>query len=58
MADQKKNTEKTSSKKASPAVKPTATATKAAGKNGKGDAPRNCFSDEYRGNFDAIDWSK
>jgi len=26
--------------------------------NGKGDAPRNCFSDKYRSNFDVIDWSR
>jgi len=28
------------------------------GQNGKGDGPRNCFSDTYRSNFDSIDWSK
>lgn len=26
------------------------------GQNGKGDAPRNIFSEEYRCNFDGIDW--
>lgn len=26
--------------------------------NGKGDAPRNCMSDEFREGFDAIDWGK
>jgi len=26
--------------------------------NGKGDRPRNNFSDEFRSNFDSIDWSK
>jgi hypothetical protein len=24
--------------------------------NGKGDSPRNCFSKEYKKNYDAIDW--
>lgn len=24
--------------------------------NGKGDKPRNCFSNRYRDNFDAIEW--
>ena len=26
--------------------------------NGKGDAPRNCFSKEFRNNFEAIDWGR
>jgi DnaJ-class molecular chaperone len=26
--------------------------------NGKGDAPRNCFSEKFRKNFDEIDWSE
>jgi hypothetical protein len=26
--------------------------------NGKGDAPRNCFSQEFRDNHDSIDWRK
>ena len=26
--------------------------------NGKGDSPRNCFSDGYRSNFDGINWNK
>jgi hypothetical protein len=25
---------------------------------GKGDKPRNCFSQQYRDNFDSIDWNK
>lgn len=25
--------------------------------NGKGDKPRNCFSKEFRQNFDDIDWT-
>ena len=25
---------------------------------GKGDRPRNCFSQQYRDNFDSIDWNK
>lgn len=25
---------------------------------GKGDKPRNCFSEQYRSNYDDIDWGK
>jgi hypothetical protein len=25
---------------------------------GKGDNPRNCFSQKYRDNFDSINWNK
>ena len=25
---------------------------------GKGDSPRNCFSQNYRDNYDSIDWTK
>ena len=25
---------------------------------GKGDSPRNCFSDRFKENFDMIDWKK
>jgi hypothetical protein len=25
---------------------------------GKGDKPRNCFSQQYRDNYDSIDWNK
>jgi hypothetical protein len=25
---------------------------------GKGDKPRNCFSNQFKNNFDMIDWSK
>lgn len=26
--------------------------------NGKGDSPRNCFSEKYRSNYDGIDWGR
>lgn len=26
--------------------------------NGKGDKPRNCFSKQYKTNFEQIDWKK
>jgi len=26
--------------------------------NGKGDKPRNCFSNKFKDNYDSIDWSK
>jgi hypothetical protein len=25
---------------------------------GKGDKPRNCFSQKYRDNYDAVNWNK
>ena len=25
---------------------------------GKGDSPRNCFSQKYRDNYDSINWNK
>jgi hypothetical protein len=31
---------------------------KAQNKNGKGDKPRNCFSDDFKDNFDLIDWQE
>lgn len=55
MADEKKSSS-TSTAKAAPAK--TSTPAAKGGQNGKGDAPRNCFSDSYRSNFDGIDWSK
>lgn len=55
MADEKKSSSKSTKKEG--AAKPS-TPSVAGGKNGKGDAPRNCFSDDYRSNFDGIDWSK
>ena len=55
MADEKKSSSETP-KKAEP--EKSSTPAKAEVKNGKGDAPRNCFSDSYRSNFDGIDWSK
>lgn len=27
-------------------------------RNGKGDDPRNCFSESFKKNFDKIDWRK
>ena len=49
----KKPEKKTAEKKSTPKAKATPVA-----KNGKGDGPRNIFSEEFRSNFDAIDWSK
>ena len=41
-----------------PKEKPKATPKKAKNKpsSGKGDAPRNCFSNDYKKNYDDIDW--
>ncbi|MDQ8186414.1 hypothetical protein [Pelagicoccus sp. SDUM812002] len=55
MADEKKSS--TASTTAAAPAKPSTPAAKEV-QNGKGDAPRNCFSDSYRSNFDGIDWSK
>ena len=43
---------------AKPKEKPKATPKKRKNKpsNGKGDAPRNCFSDGYKKNYDDINW--
>lgn len=54
MSEKKKSTANKTEAKAS---KPSATS-KDVVRNGKGDAPRNCFSDTYLKNFDSIDWSK
>lgn len=62
MADEKTSTpvKTESSAPAKPAAASTdaSTAAKSEVGNGKGDAPRNCFSESYRSNFDTIDWSK
>ena len=44
---------------AKPKEKPKATPKKAKNKppNGKGDAPRNCFSNDYKKNYDDVDWN-
>ena len=31
---------------------------KSVAKNGKGDSPRNIFSQKFKSNYDKIDWSK
>ncbi|MFL3658907.1 MAG: hypothetical protein ACJ07L_12770 [Opitutales bacterium] len=51
----KKPEKKTAEKKSTPKAKAKATPV---AKNGKGDGPRNIFSEEFRSNFDSIDWSK
>ncbi len=42
-----------------PKVKPKAKSkpNKSKSAAGKGDNPRNCFSDDYRDNYDGINWS-
>lgn len=49
----KKAEKKTNSDESSPKPKSEPNA-----QNGKGDGPRNIFSEEFRSNFDSIDWSK
>ena len=31
---------------------------KSQNKNGKGDKPRNCFSDDFKENYDLINWQE
>ncbi|MDE0768978.1 MAG: hypothetical protein OSB19_11375 [Opitutaceae bacterium] len=61
MAEEKKTETKKPEKKPETKTekKPTPKAKVApVAKNGKGDGPRNIFSEEFRSNFDSIDWSK
>ena len=55
MAEETKSTP-VKTETSAPSVAPSAPEAK--GQNGKGDAPRNCFSDKYLSNFGKIDWSK
>ncbi len=58
MAEEKKSSpSKTESKPSASESKPKAK-TDSASQNGKGDVPRNIFSEDFRQNFDSIDWSK
>lgn len=59
MAEEKKTEAKKPEPKAPEAAPaaPSSPAADATG-NGKGDAPRNIFSDKFRQNFQSIDWSK
>jgi hypothetical protein len=45
---------------AKPKEKPKATPRRAKNKpsNGKGDEPRNCFSSDYKKNYDNINWQQ
>lgn len=62
MAEEKKSAAKKADKK--PEKKSTSSEStpkskgEAPSRNGKGDGPRNIFSEEFRSNFDSIDWSK
>lgn len=63
MAEETKSTAKSPAPSApgnAPSAEKTPAAPAVAGavQNGKGDAPRNCFSDSYRSNFDQIDWGR
>lgn len=53
MAEEKKSAAKKPEKKSTPKSK-----AGAAARNGKGDGPRNIFSEDFRSNFDSINWSK
>ena len=58
MAEEKKSSpSKTESKPSASESKPKAK-TEPASQNGKGDVPRNIFSEDFRQNFDSIDWGK
>jgi hypothetical protein len=51
---------KASSSEAKPSVKeaPVKASQGSESRNGKGSGPRNIFSEDFRKNFDSIDWSK
>lgn len=61
MAEEKKTAKKSTSKPekkkgsadAAPKVK-----SNSSSQNGKGDGPRNIFSEEFRSNYDSIDWGR
>jgi hypothetical protein len=58
MAEEKKSSpSKAESKPSASESKPKAKAGPAS-QNGKGDVPRNIFSEDFRQNFDSIDWGK
>ena len=62
MSDKKENT-KSETKNSNTATKKDSPSCKVQSKggtvqNGKGDSPRNCFSEGYRSNFDGINWNK
>lgn len=58
MAEEKKSSPKKPESKPSKSEKTPKSKNDSVGKNGKGDVPRNIFSEEFRNNFDTIDWSK
>ncbi len=61
MAEEKKTATKSDSKpeksKGSADAAPKA-ASNPSSQNGKGDGPRNIFSEEFRSNYDSIDWGR
>jgi hypothetical protein len=58
MAEEKKSAAKKSDSKTKSSETATKSKANPAGRNGKGSGPRNIFSEEFRSNFDSIDWSK
>lgn len=63
MAEEKKTaakpTSKPEKKKGSADAAPKATSdSNSSSQNGKGDGPRNIFSEEFRSNYDSIDWGR
>jgi len=66
MAEEKKSAAKKADKKPEKKSEKNSTSSESTPKskgetpsrNGKGDGPRNIFSEEFRSNFDSIDWSK
>ena len=63
MAEEKKTAAKSTSKpekkKSSADAAPAPKAeSNSSGRNGKGDGPRSIFSEEFRSNYDSIDWGR
>ncbi|HCR30552.1 MAG TPA: hypothetical protein DIV79_11095 [Opitutae bacterium] len=53
----KKSTSKPEKKKGSADAAPKVESNSSS-QNGKGDGPRNIFSEEFRSNYDSIDWGR
>jgi len=58
MAEDKKSSPKKPESKPSKSESTPKAKSDSVSQNGKGDVPRNIFSDEFRNNFESIDWSK
>lgn len=58
MAEEKTSSPSKAESKPSPSESTPKAKTDSSSQNGKGDVPRNIFSEDFRQNFDSIDWGK